>query len=83
MHRRWIVALMLVLVAPPGALIAWGTTAHRVINRVAVLALPGDLPPFVKRQIDWIFSAGFADSAFNVIHSRSLQPDTTYNWKPL
>src|SRR6476661_3169353 len=33
---------------------AWGQTAHRVISRAAVKALPSDVPPFVGQQIDWI-----------------------------
>src|SRR4051812_5289734 len=33
---------------------AWGAAAHRVVSRAAILALPGDLPTFLARQIDWI-----------------------------
>lgn len=33
---------------------AWGVTGHRVIARVAVAALPADMPRFLAQQIDWI-----------------------------
>ena len=33
---------------------AWGLTGHVVISRTAINTLPGDVPGFVKRQIDWI-----------------------------
>jgi hypothetical protein len=33
---------------------AWRLTAHTVINRAAVAALPADVPAFLKRHIDWI-----------------------------
>lgn len=36
------------------AVIAWGPTAHRVIARVAVRTLPGNVPDFLAREIDWI-----------------------------
>src|SRR5215467_13598512 len=57
MKRLAVVPVLVVLVsiaARPAPLLAWGVTAHRVINRVAVNALPPEVPPFVKAQIDWI-----------------------------
>ena len=35
---------------------AWGAAAHRVVSRAAILTLPGDVPTFLARQIDWIGS---------------------------
>lgn len=42
---------------------AWGAAGHRVVSRAAIKALPGDVPPFLARQIDWIGSRSvLADS---------------------
>lgn len=46
--------LLLLAASSPTALQAWGITGHRVIARVAVSALPPEVPDFLKRQIDWI-----------------------------
>jgi hypothetical protein len=54
MSRAIAAALCAALLASSTPLEAWGVTAHRVINRVAVNALPPEVPPFVKAQIDWI-----------------------------
>src|SRR5262245_7871768 len=54
MRRPIAAALSVALIASPTPLFAWGVTAHRVINRVAVNALPPEVPPFVKAQNDWI-----------------------------
>ena len=54
MRRQLAVALVFTFSILPLDLRAWGVTAHRVINRVAVNTLPGDMPAFVRAQIDWI-----------------------------
>ncbi|MDB5422813.1 MAG: hypothetical protein JWQ29_229 [Phenylobacterium sp.] len=41
-------ALAALITAAPGAALAWGNTGHRIIGEAAVLALPGDLPAFLR-----------------------------------
>jgi hypothetical protein len=42
---------------------AWGAAGHDVVSRAAIRALPGDVPAFLARQIDWIGSRSvLADS---------------------
>lgn len=45
------VALLLTTSPPLGA---WGEAGHRVVSRAAIKALPGEVPQFLLRQIDWI-----------------------------
>jgi hypothetical protein len=79
MRRIWVLALIVALAAPSTPLVAWGATAHRVINRVAVLALPGDLPPFVKRQIDWIGVRSITPDSWRVASEPFLKIDEDPN----
>lgn len=37
-----------VIAAPSGSALAWGSTGHRIIGRLAVEALPDTLPPFLR-----------------------------------
>src|SRR6185295_3759600 len=79
MRRNGILALILVLVTPSRPLVAWGATAHRVINRVAVLALPDDVPPFVKRQIDWIGVRSVTPDSWRLVGEPFLKIDEDPN----
>ncbi len=46
---RLALALALIVgVASPRAALAWGATGHRLIGRVAIESLPGDLPAFLR-----------------------------------
>jgi hypothetical protein len=79
MRPSGVLALIIVLTMPSPPLSAWGATAHRVINRVAVLALPGDVPPFVKRQIDWIGVRSIAPDSWRVASEPFLKIDEDPN----
>ncbi|MGA2951343.1 MAG: S1/P1 Nuclease [Caulobacteraceae bacterium] len=39
-----------VLTAAPHAVLAWGSTGHRIIGRLAIEALPADLPAFLRSR---------------------------------
>src|SRR5579863_9864817 len=43
-------ALTAVCLAAPLAALAWGSTGHRIIGRLAIQSLPGDLPGFLRTQ---------------------------------
>lgn len=46
--RHTYLALLIILAALPVKALAWGATGHRLISRVAVGALPDELPGFLK-----------------------------------
>ena len=49
MRNGFVRVLMIVLVClPAGRALAWGRDGHKLINRVAVRALPGDVPSFLR-----------------------------------
>jgi hypothetical protein len=61
--RKWLGLMLALAIISSPRLFGWGLTGHVVITRAAINALPGDVPGFVKRQIDWV-------------SSRSITPDT-------
>ena len=81
MRRAAVFALvtLTMIVAPSARLFAWGATAHRVINRVAVQALPADVPPFVKRQIDWIGVRSITPDSWRIATEPFLKIDEDPN----
>jgi hypothetical protein len=64
---------------PSTPLGAWGVTAHRVINRVAVRALPADVPAFVARQIDWIGERSITPDSWRLASEPFLKIDEDPN----
>ena len=52
--KRVLPILLCVLALIQAHTFAWGVAGHRVVSRAAIRALPGDVPPFLARQIDWI-----------------------------
>src|SRR5262245_62392880 len=82
MQRALALAFVIVLVAPSPRLAAWGGTAHRVINRVAVTALPDEVPPFVKRQIDWIGVRSITPDSWRIASEPFLkiEEDPNHGW---
>lgn len=50
MKRLAATALVVLAVATPTALLAWGNTGHRMIGELAVKALPSDLPAFLRTK---------------------------------
>jgi hypothetical protein len=54
LKRTFALTMTIAVLLPAPPAMAWGVTAHRVINRVAVQTLPDEVPAFVKAQIDWI-----------------------------
>jgi len=82
MKRVAVVAVVVSVVAGAAPLAAWGVTAHRVINRVAVNTLPGDVPPFVKRQIDWIGVRSVTPDSWRIASEPFLkiEEDPNHGW---
>ncbi len=48
MKRLARLALAALITAAPGAALAWGNTGHRIIGEAAVIALPADMPAFLR-----------------------------------
>jgi hypothetical protein len=74
--------LTAVLLAPAAPLLAWGATAHRVINRIAVRTLPGEVPPFVTAQIDWIGVRSITPDSWRIASEPFLkiEEDPNHGW---
>jgi len=47
-RRPGVLGALLIAVIAPGLALAWGATGHRIIGRLAIEALPADLPAFVR-----------------------------------
>ena len=62
--------------------VAWGVTGHRVIARVAVAALPDEVPPFVKRQIDWIGVRSITPDSYRSASEPfiKMEEDPSHEW---
>jgi hypothetical protein len=78
-RRQWILALVMMLGVSSAPVVAWGVTAHRVINRVAVRALPAEVPAFVTRQIDWIGERSIAPDSWRLASEPFLKIDEDPN----
>ncbi|HLZ82373.1 MAG TPA: S1/P1 Nuclease [Caulobacteraceae bacterium] len=50
LESAFLVGVCAVFCLPAGRALAWGSTGHRIIGREAVLALPQDLPAFLRTQ---------------------------------
>ena len=48
MKRTLRLALAALITAAPGAALAWGNTGHRIIGEAAIMALPADMPAFLR-----------------------------------
>jgi hypothetical protein len=61
---------------------AWGVTGHVVISRAAVNALPPDVPPFVKRQIDWIATRAITPDSYRAASEPFIKSaeDPSHEW---
>ncbi|HEY1927995.1 MAG TPA: S1/P1 Nuclease [Caulobacteraceae bacterium] len=47
-HFRRLALIACALIAPAGSALAWGSTGHRIIGRLAVETLPDNLPAFLR-----------------------------------
>ena len=52
---------------------AWWLTGHTVINRTGVATLPGEVPDFLRRQIDWLGARSTAPDSWRDATEPSLQ----------
>ena len=82
LKRALAVTLTITLLATPTRLLAWGATAHRVINRVAVRTLPDEVPAFVKAQIDWIGVRSITPDSWRIASEPFLkiEEDPNHGW---
>lgn len=80
--RLLILTVTIALLAPEAPLSAWGATAHRVINRVAVRTLPDEVPAFVKAQIDWIGIRSITPDSWRIASEPFLkiEEDPNHGW---
>jgi hypothetical protein len=78
---RTLPGLVLALLLAP-RLEAWGLTGHTVISRTAVNALPADIPPFVKRQIDWIGARSITPDSYRAASEPFIKmaEDPSHEW---
>jgi len=77
---RSIAALLALALPLPAA--AWGPLGHRLVNRAAIRALPGDGPVFLLREIDWIGDRGAAPDSWRVLSTpfARLAEDPNHGW---
>jgi hypothetical protein len=61
---------------------AWGLTGHVVISRTAINTLPGDVPGFVKRQIDWIGARSITPDSYRAAGEPFIKmaEDPSHEW---
>jgi hypothetical protein len=79
LNRTLALTLAAALLAPSAPLLAWGATAHRVINRTAVRTLPDEVPAFVKAQIDWIGVRSITPDSWRIATEPFLKIDEDPN----
>ncbi|MEJ8629976.1 hypothetical protein P0F65_09495 [Sphingomonas sp. I4] len=79
MHR-FILAAAIILC--PAAAQAWGGTAHAVIDRAAIAAIPADGPVFLRRHADYIAaSAALPDTWRGDTEGFSkIEEDPNHGW---
>ncbi|SEI66411.1 hypothetical protein SAMN05518849_101475 [Sphingobium sp. AP50] len=77
-----IVALAIALAMLPTAAHAWGGTAHSVIDRAAIEAIPDDGPIFLRKHVDYIAaSASLPDSWRGDSENFSkIEEDPNHGW---
>ncbi|WP_237751481.1 nuclease [Sphingobium sp. DC-2] len=77
-----IFALAAVLALLPNAAHAWGGTAHSVIDRAAIEAIPDDGPIFLRKHVDYIAaSASLPDSWRGDAENFSkIEEDPNHGW---
>jgi len=75
-------ALAAALILCPASAQAWGGTAHAVIDRVAIEAIPDDGPVFLRRHVDYIAaSAALPDSWRGDAEGFSkIEEDPNHGW---
>ena len=75
-------ALAAALILCPAAAQAWGGTAHAVIDRAAIEAIPDDGPVFLRRHVDYIAaSAALPDSWRGDAEGFSkIEEDPNHGW---
>lgn len=77
-----IFALAIALAMLPTAAHAWGGTAHSVIDRAAIEAIPDDGPIFLRKHVDYIAaSASLPDSWRGASENFSkIEEDPNHGW---
>jgi hypothetical protein len=80
--RPFPLATLLALSALPSAAQAWGGTAHTVIDRAAIEAIPADGPVFLRTYEDYIGqSAALPDSwRGNAENFSKIEEDPNHGW---
>lgn len=66
----------------PSSALAWGGTAHAVIDRAAITAIPDDGPVFLRRHVDYIAgSASLPDAWRGASENFSkIEEDPNHGW---
>lgn len=80
--RRVLGASLLLAVLFTATPIAWGVVGHRVVARVAVAALPTEVPNFLKQQIDWIGERSITPDSFRSASEPfvKMEEDPSHEW---
>ena len=80
--RKWCGLVLAVAFIWSPRLAAWGLTGHVVISRAAINALPGDVPGFVKRQIDWISTRSITPDSYRAASEPFIKmaEDPSHEW---
>ena len=82
MHIFRLVMIASLSALAPSAVLAWGGTAHRVIDRAAIEAIPDDGPIFLRKYKDYIGqSASLPDSwRGNSENFSKIEEDPNHGW---
>ena len=80
--RKWFALIPALAFISAPTVGAWGLTGHVVIARAAINALPGDVPGFVKRQIDWIAGRSITPDSYRAASEPfvKMAEDPSHEW---
>lgn len=80
--RHVLLATMAALTLSPDAAMAWGGTAHTVIDRAAIEAIPEDGPIFLRRYEDYIGASSLLPDTWrgNSENFSKIEEDPNHGW---
>ncbi|WP_025293296.1 hypothetical protein [Sphingomonas sanxanigenens] len=76
------VAAASVLLLRPECALAWGQTAHAVIDRAAIAAIPDDGPVFLRDQVDYIAASATLPDTWrgDAENFSKMEEDPNHGW---
>ncbi|MFD2134871.1 hypothetical protein ACFSLT_05785 [Novosphingobium resinovorum] len=80
--RNILLAAIAALGLSPTAALAWGGTAHTVIDRAAIEAIPEDGPVFLRKYEDYIGASSLLPDSWrgNSENFSKIEEDPNHGW---